>query len=71
MQATTCFHDGVPHPVLQEADFILHDPVAFHPTNRVFNPDSDGGNTPIHRLLRRRKFSSGRCFLGLDDRDIL
>jgi hypothetical protein len=71
MQATTCFHDGVPHPVFQEADFVLHDPVAFHPTNSVFNTDSDGGNTTISRLLREREFSSRRCFLGLDDRDVL
>jgi hypothetical protein len=71
MQATTGFHDGVPYPILQEADFVLHDPVAFHPTNHVFNTDSDGGYTPIHRLLRRCKFSSGRFLLGLDDRDIL
>ena len=71
MQATTCFHDGVPHPVLQEADFVLHDPVAFHPTNGVFNTDSDGGNTTIRRFLRGREFSSRRFFLGLDDRDVL
>lgn len=71
MQATTCFHDGVPYPVLQKADFVLHDPVAFHPTNGVFNADSDGGNTTISRLLRGCEFPSTRCFLGLDDRDVL
>ena len=71
MQATTCFHDSIPYPVLQKADFVLHDPVAFHPTNRVFNPDSDGGNTTIRRFLRGREFSSRRFFLGLDDRDVL
>jgi len=71
MQATTCFHDGVPQPVLQKTDFILDDPVAFHPTNGVFNTDSDGGNTTIRCFLRGREFSSRRCFLGLDDRDVL
>ena len=69
MQATTCFHDGVPNPILQEADFVLHDPVAFHPTNGVFNPDSDGRNPTIRRFLRGREFSSRRFFLGLDDRE--
>ena len=71
MQATTCFHDGIPHPILQEADYVLHDPVAFHPTNGVFNTDSDGGNTTISRFLRWREFSSRRFFLGLDDRDVM
>jgi hypothetical protein len=71
MQATTCFHDGVTYPVLQKTDFVLDDPVAFHPTNGMFNTDSDGGNTTIRRLLRGREFSSRRVFLGLDDRDIL
>jgi hypothetical protein len=71
MQATTGFHDGVPNPILQEADFVLHDPVVFYPTNDVFNPDSDGGNTTIRRFLRGREFSSRRFFLGLDDRDVM
>jgi hypothetical protein len=69
MQATTCFHDGVPYPVLQKADVVLHEPVAFHPTNRVFNPNADGGNSTIGRLLRRGEFPSRWCLLGLDDRD--
>jgi hypothetical protein len=42
MQATTCFHDGVPNAVLQEADFVFHDPIAFHPANGMFDPDADG-----------------------------
>jgi MFS family permease len=37
MQATTCFHDGIPEPVLQEADCILYDPVTFHPSDGVFD----------------------------------
>ena len=71
MQATTCFHDSVPHFILQKADFVFHDPVAFYPTNGVFNTDSDGGNTTINRFLRGREFSSRRFFLGLDDRDVM
>ena len=71
MQATTCFHDGIPHPILQKTDFALHDPVTFYPTNGVFDPDSDGGNTTIRGFLRGREFSSRRCFLGLDNGDVL
>jgi hypothetical protein len=40
MQATTRFHDGIANPVLQEADFIFHHSIAFHPTNGVLNADS-------------------------------
>jgi hypothetical protein len=71
MQATTCFHDDVPYPVLQKAELVLHEPVAFHPTNGVFHTDSDGGKTAIRRLLRGCEFPSTRCFLGLDDGDVL
>jgi len=71
MQATTCFHDGVPSPVLQKADLVLHEPVAFHPTNGMCKTDADGGNTAIRRLLRGCEFPSPRFFLGLDDRDVL
>jgi hypothetical protein len=41
MQATTGFHDSVPYPILEEAEFVLHDPVTFHPTNGVFNAHAD------------------------------
>jgi hypothetical protein len=71
MQSTTCFHNGITKAILQEADLVFHDPIAFHSTNNVFNTDSDGGNTPIRGFLRGREFSSGRFFLGLDDRDVL
>ena len=27
MQATTCFHDSVPNPILQEADVVFHGPI--------------------------------------------
>ena len=70
MQATTRFHDGIANAILQEADFVFHDSVAFHSTNGVFYTNSDGGNTPIVLLLRRGQFSSRWCFLGLDDRDV-
>ena len=53
MQAAACFHDGVANAILPEADFVFHHPVAFHPTNGVFNADSDGGDAAIGRLLRR------------------
>jgi hypothetical protein len=69
MQATTCFHDGIPNSVLQEADFIFHDSVAFHSTNRMFDPDADRCNPTINRLFRGCQFSSRRSFLGLDYRN--
>jgi hypothetical protein len=41
MQTTTWFHDGIPNPILQEANGVFHDSVAFHPTNGMFDPDTD------------------------------
>jgi hypothetical protein len=69
MQATTCFHNGIANPIFQQTDFVFHDPVAFHPTNGVFNTHSGGGNSTIGLLLRRGQFPSRWGFLGLDDRD--
>lgn len=69
MQPTTCFHDGVTNPVLQEADFVFHDPVAFHPTNGMFDPDADGRDPTIGRFLRRSEVPSTRFLLGLEDRN--
>ena len=67
MQPTTGFHDGVPNPILQETDVVLHDSVAFPSTNGVFNPNSDGRNSTIGLLLRRGEFSSRWSLLGLED----
>jgi GNAT superfamily N-acetyltransferase len=69
MQATTCFHNGVPNPVLQEADFVFHDSIAFHPANGMFDADADGRDPTIGRFFRGREVPSTRCFLGLEDRD--
>jgi hypothetical protein len=35
----------------------------------MFDPDTDGRDQTIHRLLRGREFPSTRCFLRLEDRD--
>jgi hypothetical protein len=69
MQATARFHNGITNPVLQEADFVFHDPIAFHSTDSVFNADSDGGDSTIGRLLRRGEFPPTGFLLGLDNRD--
>jgi hypothetical protein len=67
MQATTCFHDRITNAVLEEADFILYHPIAFHPTNGMFHADSDRRDPPIDGFLRRGQFAPRGFFLGLDD----
>ena len=69
MQATTRFHDGVPNPVLQEADGVLHDSVAFDPANGMFYPDADARDPTIGGFFRWREFPATRFFLGLENRD--
>jgi hypothetical protein len=64
MQATTCFHHDIAKAILQEADFVFHHPLAFHPTTGVFNTDAAGGKTTIGRLLRRGELTSTGFFLG-------
>ena len=70
MQPTTRFHHGITNAILQEADFVFHNPVAFHPANGVFHTDSDGGNTTIGGFLRRGEFPAPWFLLGLDNRDV-
>src|SRR4051812_33754686 len=71
MQPTTCFHDGVPNPILQEAYLVFHHPISLHSTDRVFNTDSDGRDRAMVRLLWGGEFSTRRFFLGLHDRNPL
>ena len=69
MQATARFHDSVTNAILQEADLVFHDPVAFHPANGMFDSDADGRAPTIRRFLRGCEFPPTRFLLGLDDRD--
>ena len=69
MQATTRFHDGITHPILEETDFVFHHPIAFHPTNSMFNADADRRDPPISGFLRRGELTPSGVFRGLDDGD--
>jgi hypothetical protein len=69
MQATTCFHDGITHPILEETDVVFHYPIAFHPTNSMVNADADRRDPPISGLLRRGELTPSGFFRGLDDGD--
>jgi len=69
MQPTTCLHDHIPNPILQEADGVLHDPVAFHSPNGLFNPPPNARDPTIRLSLRRGEFPPTRFFLGLEDRN--
>ena len=71
MQSTTRLHDGITDPVLQEAYLVFHHPVAFYPTNRMFDTDSDGRDHVILRFLRWGEFTPTGLFLRLNDRDLL
>src|SRR5687767_6364224 len=68
MQSTTRFHNSIANPILQEAYLVFHHSVALHPTDRVFNPDSDGRDRAIVCLLRWSKFPTRGFLLRLEDR---
>jgi hypothetical protein len=67
MQATARFHASVTHAVLQETDLVLHSGVAVHPAHRVFDPDADGRERTIGRVLQGREFTPARFLRGWDD----
>jgi hypothetical protein len=69
-QPTTRVHHGITHAILQEADVVLHNPVALHPAHGVCQTDSDGGKTTIGGLLRRRAFPATRVLLRVDTRAV-
>jgi hypothetical protein len=69
MQATARFHDGVTSAILQKADLVFHDPLAFHPTHSMFRQDADGRAPTIRRFLRRCEFPTTWFLPGLDNHD--
>jgi hypothetical protein len=71
MHATTWFHDGVPNPVLQEADWVFHESIAVHSTDGLFDPDADRCAPTIGRLFRRREGPATRWWLRLNNRDAM
>jgi hypothetical protein len=66
MQATACLHDGVPQAILQEANGVLHDSVAFHPANGMFDADANGRDATIPRFFRRGEGPPTRFLLRLE-----
>lgn len=45
---TTRLHKSIAHPTVQEAYFVFHHPITLHPTDYVFDTDSDGRyHTPL------------------------
>jgi hypothetical protein len=71
MESTTRLHDGIANTVFHEAYLVFDHTVAFHPTNRVFDPDTDGRDGTIGRFLWWDEFPSRGLFLGLDDGNLL
>jgi hypothetical protein len=71
VQSTTRLHDGIAYAVLQEPNLVFHRAVAFYPTNRVFDADSDGRDHAILRFLRWGEFTPTWLFLRLNDRDLV
>ena len=69
MQATTCFHNNIPNPILQGADGVFHDPIPFHPTNGMFDPNADGRDPTIGLFLRWCEISPTRFLLRLEQHD--
>src|SRR5262245_1383237 len=69
MQATTCFHDGIPNAILQETDGVLYDPIAFHPTNCMIAPHENGRDLQILRTCRGRECPATTFLVALENRD--
>jgi hypothetical protein len=67
MQPTTRFQDSIANAFFREAYLVFHHPISLHPTDHVFNPDSDGRNRAIACLLRWCEFPPRGFFLGLED----
>ena len=70
MQATARLHNRVPYAILQEADGILHDPVAFDSPNGMFDADPDGRDATIRRFFRWGEVPPTRFLLRLEQQHI-
>ena len=71
MQSTTCFHYCVTNTIFQQTYFLFDDPVAFYPTDGMFDADSNGRDATIFSLLRGCQFPPTGFFLGLNNGDSL
>jgi hypothetical protein len=66
MQATACFHDGIPHSILQEPDRVFHDSIALHSPDGMFDAHADGRDAPVYLLFRWREIPSTRFLRRLE-----
>jgi hypothetical protein len=69
MQSPTRVHDGIAHPILEEAHLVCHHPIPLHPADRVFDTDSNGRDQAIVCFLGWGEFTPRWLFLGLNNRD--
>jgi hypothetical protein len=69
VESTARLHNRIAHSILLEAYFVFHHPITLHPTDRVFDTDSDGRDHAMLCFLRWGKFTPPGLFLRLDDRD--
>lgn len=47
VQPTAGFHDFIPEALFPISDFVFNNAIPFHPTNGMFDPDSDFRNEAI------------------------
>jgi hypothetical protein len=66
MQATARLHHSIPNPILQEADGVFHDPVAFHSPNGMLDADADGREATIRLFFRGCEVPPTRFLLRLE-----
>jgi hypothetical protein len=69
MQATVRFHERFTNAVLQEADLVFHNLLAFYHTRSMFHPNAGGRDPTIRRFLRGCEFPTTWFLPGLDNRD--
>jgi hypothetical protein len=71
MQSTTRLHNDIANPILQKSSLVFHHPITLHPSDRVFDTDSDGRDHAIMCFLRWGEFTPRWLFLRLYDRHIV
>jgi hypothetical protein len=64
MQSTTRLHTRIANPVCYEAYLVFDDPVAFHTAKRVVDPDADGREDTMGRVLWGGSSPLGGFFVG-------
>ena len=71
MEPTAGFQNSIPETCFPISDFVFDDPIAFDPTDGMFDPNAQRSMPLVNVFLQIRKCFAFRLLFGLKDSNLI